>query len=228
MVAANESRTALDFKWAGKDMKLSELINKNEIRAVATVQNGTDNSVAKVATVTVANSDIQKVVICDKADIQLLKASPKPVSEDTQWNHDATLMAIIQKSNLTQLATVTVATSATIERLKCETDVNPEIQKSVIVEIPDSQFFEPNQEKVSGDVFFADDRRHCSQCFNLSAGRCLAAWRGEIVAARQYRPIDDLPRHYYGYVPKSNDPDQLLGKQRWPGLNQLRRSYGKT
>ena len=207
-------------------MTLSALIHKNKTGKVATLTLGTiatqtqqtPPTVAKVATVTVANSDIQKVVICNKADIQPLKASPKPVSEDTQWNHDAALMALIQKSNLTQLATLTVATSETLETLKSETDVNPEIQKSVIVETPGSQPIEPKPEQVSDAVFFADDRRHCSTCGNLSAGRCLAAWRGEIVAAKQYRPIDDLPRRCEGYAPKSNDPDQRKGKQRWPGV----------
>ena len=51
-------------------------------------------------------------------------------------------------------------------------------------------------------LFFADDRRHCAECSNLSGGRCLAAWRGEIVASRHWRPIDDIPRRCAGYSSK--------------------------
>ena len=66
-----------------------------------------------------------------------------------------------------------------------------------------------------------DDRQHCADCANLShAGRCLAAWRGEILAGNHYKPIDDLPRRCNGYAPKANDPDQRTGAERWPGLNQ--------
>ena len=137
-----------------------------------------------------------------------------------------TLLSLIQKNGLEQLATVTVATSATLKTAAIETVAtvatvtvaNLEIQKTVIAVAPDSPLIESNSEPVSEELFFADDRRHCSECGNLSAGRCLAAWRGEIVAARQYRPIDDLPRRCEGYAPKANDPDQRTGKQRWPGL----------
>jgi hypothetical protein len=134
-----------------------------------------------------------------------------------------TLLALIQKNGLRQLATLTVATPATLKTpeigtvatVATVTVANPEIQKVVIVEAPDSSFIKPKPELVYDDVFFMDDRRHCSECSNLSAGRCLAAWRGEIVAGRQYRPIDDLPRRCEGYAPKSYDPDQRTGKQRW-------------
>jgi hypothetical protein len=120
-----------------------------------------------------------------------------------------TLLALIKKNGLRQLATLTVATPATLKipeigtvaTVATVTVANPELQKVVIVEAPDSSFIESNQESVSDDVFFADDRWHCSECANLTAGRCLAAWRGEIVAARQYRPVDDLPRRCEGYAP---------------------------
>ncbi|MCK9638028.1 MAG: hypothetical protein M0R41_17295 [Methylobacter tundripaludum] len=124
------------------------------------------------------------------------------------------LSSLIHKNKSGQVATVTVATPATLETQKVGTVAgvatvtvaNAEIEKVVIV-----------------DVFFADDRRHCAECGNLSGGRCLTAWRGEIVASRQYRPIDNLPRRCEGYMPKSNDPDQRTGKQRWPELNLLRK-----
>ena len=143
-----------------------------------------------------------------------------------------TLLALIKKNGLRQLATVTFATTATLQvfdngtvaTVATVTVANPEIQKVVIAVAPDSPLIESNVEPVSEDMFFMDDRRHCSECGNLSAGRCLAAWRGEIVAARQYRPIDDLPRRCEGYAPKANDQDQHTGKQRWPGL--VRASLG--
>jgi hypothetical protein len=136
------------------------------------------------------------------------------------------LSALIQKNGLLQLATLTVATPATPKTstggvvATTITVVDPEIQKAFMVEVQDSPLNEPNSEPVAYDLFFTDDRRHCSECSNLSAGRCLAAWRGEIVAARQYRPIDDIPRRCEGYAPKACEFDQRSGKQRWPNLHQ--------
>lgn len=68
-----------------------------------------------------------------------------------------------------------------------------------------------------------DDRRYCRECSNLtSKGRCLAAWRGEIVAGSHYHPIDDLPRRCEGFAPKPDASDQRTGRQRWPGLHSTR------
>jgi hypothetical protein len=64
-----------------------------------------------------------------------------------------------------------------------------------------------------------DERRTCEQCSNLAGrGRCLAAWRGEIVANRDYAPIRDFPRRCEGYMPEANDPDRRPGSERWPEL----------
>ena len=131
------------------------------------------------------------------------------------------LSALIHKNKSGRVATLTVATPATLEtqevgivaKVATVTVANPDIQKVVINPL----------QVADDDAFFADDRRQCAECRNLSAGRCLAAWRGEIEASNQYRPIDDLPRRCEGYAPKSNDPDQRTGKQRWLGLNQLRK-----
>lgn len=53
---------------------------------------------------------------------------------------------------------------------------------------------------------FQDDRHTCDQCANLEGRRCLAAWRGEIMASWDYEPIRDLPRRCEGYVPSLMDP----------------------
>jgi hypothetical protein len=63
-----------------------------------------------------------------------------------------------------------------------------------------------------------DDRRTCNQCTNLAKLRCLAAWRGEIVANRNYTPIRHIPRRCEGYMPKANDEDRRFGRERWPEL----------
>jgi len=63
-----------------------------------------------------------------------------------------------------------------------------------------------------------DDRRTCNQCANLAGRRCLAAWRGEIVANRDYAPIRDIPRRCEGYMPEANDPNRRPGGERWPDL----------
>lgn len=65
-----------------------------------------------------------------------------------------------------------------------------------------------------------DDRRTCRQCANLAGRRCLAAWRGEIVASRDYEPVRDIPRRCEGYAPGAGDPDTRPGRERWPGLIQ--------
>ena len=51
----------------------------------------------------------------------------------------------------------------------------------------------------------SDDRRHCTDCGNLTKReqRCLAAWRGDLEGAgRDYRPSLDLPRRCERYGPK--------------------------
>lgn len=68
---------------------------------------------------------------------------------------------------------------------------------------------------------FPDGRRRCDQCTNLTErGRCLAAWRGSIVANRDYEPVRDLPRRCEGYMPGAEDPDRRPGLERWPELIQ--------
>lgn len=66
-----------------------------------------------------------------------------------------------------------------------------------------------------------DDRRACLACCNLSPeGRCLAAWRGERIgtAGRNYRPVRAVPRRCERYAPPPHDPDQRIGRERWPWL----------
>jgi hypothetical protein len=77
-----------------------------------------------------------------------------------------------------------------------------------------------NLQKSRSDAAFDDDRRTCDQCANLTARRCQAAKRGEIVASRNYEPIRDLPRRCEGYAPGADDPDRRHGRERWPGLIQ--------
>lgn len=64
------------------------------------------------------------------------------------------------------------------------------------------------------------DLRPCLLCRNLSpGGRCLAAWRGELRAARDYSPtFPGQPQRCIGYRPKADDPDRTPGRERWPEL----------
>jgi hypothetical protein len=72
----------------------------------------------------------------------------------------------------------------------------------------------------------------CQQCRNLAIPdrdgfrRCLAAARGELpfVVSRRYSPVPDLGRRCERFLPKSADPDQRTGRERWPGLKET----GKT
>lgn len=79
-----------------------------------------------------------------------------------------------------------------------------------------------NLQKNRADAAFDDDRRTCDQCANLIARRCQAAKRGEIVASRNYEPIRDLPRRCEGYTPGATDTDRRPGRERWPGLTDTK------
>ena len=76
------------------------------------------------------------------------------------------------------------------------------------------------------------DLRPCLLCRSLSpGGRCLAAWRGELRAARDYSPtFPGQPQRCIGYRPKADDPDQTPGRERWPELAewQARAGDGET
>ena len=70
---------------------------------------------------------------------------------------------------------------------------------------------------------FPDDRRTCDQCANLlPSGICKAASPGGLVsAAKNYRPVD-IPRRCEGYAPGATDTDRRPGRERWPGLTDMR------
>lgn len=83
--------------------------------------------------------------------------------------------------------------------------------------------------EVRSPARFDDDRRRCDQCANLTErGLCLAARRGEIVAARVYQPIRDLLRRCEGYAPGPDELDRRSGRDRWPGLTQQGNDYANT
>lgn len=66
-----------------------------------------------------------------------------------------------------------------------------------------------------------DDRRRCDQCAELTErGICLAARRGEIVASRDYEPLQKIPRRCEGYLPGPADSDRRPGRERWPVLKR--------
>jgi hypothetical protein len=69
-----------------------------------------------------------------------------------------------------------------------------------------------------------DDRRTCRECVNpAKSGRCLAAGRGDLVAtARDYRPPPDRLHRCEGYAPGAEVPDRRPGRERWPGLTKPR------
>jgi len=118
------------------------------------------------------------------------------------------------------------------DREPLEVYCNPDATHAAILErYPDALAAEPIPERTAPayevewpDVEPAhdDDRRTCSQCANLSGRRCLAAWRGEILASRDYVPVRDIPRRCEGYAPGADDPDTRPGRERWPELNQER------
>lgn len=68
---------------------------------------------------------------------------------------------------------------------------------------------------------FPDDRRTCSQCLNLRGWVCTIAKPGGLVSAnRGYRPAPDMLQRCAGYLPNATDTNQQPGSERWPGLIQ--------
>jgi hypothetical protein len=102
----------------------------------------------------------------------------------------------------------TTATTATQQ--DAEGALSQVSQQSQPIEPPESQW--PFREW--------EDLRPCLVCRNLSrSGRCLAAWRGDLRAARDYEPVMTAqPQRCYGYAPGPDDPDRRLGRDRWPWL----------
>lgn len=73
------------------------------------------------------------------------------------------------------------------------------------------------------------DLRPCVWCRNFTRnGRCLAAARGELRAARDYEPvIPTLPRRCIAFLPPPDDPDQRPGTERYSWLAEAYAS-GRT
>lgn len=68
-----------------------------------------------------------------------------------------------------------------------------------------------------------DNRRRCTQCANLSGRVCRIAEPGGLVSAqRKHEPVKGIPRRSEGYSPGADDPDRRHGRERWPGLIQIR------
>ncbi len=72
------------------------------------------------------------------------------------------------------------------------------------LDTPDTPQNDNSESNTPKPETFPDDRRTCEQCANLEGRRCLAAWRGEIVANRDYEPIRDLLRRCEGYTPRTS------------------------
>jgi len=69
------------------------------------------------------------------------------------------------------------------------------------------------------DGFRRGTGRHYGIRRRTIAGRCLAAWRGELRAARDWVPtFPDNPQRCIGYKPPADDPDQRHGRERWPDM----------
>jgi len=100
----------------------------------------------------------------------------------------------------------------------CQNRQNPSSVSFDGAQVADIPLGEASQRQPLPDQW--GELRPCLWCRNLtSTGRCLAAWRGELRAARDYSPtFPDLPQRCIGYRPKANDPDRTPGRERWPEL----------
>ncbi len=112
-----------------------------------------------------------------------------------------TLRSLIQKRHSKKVATAIPATFATqqgkeggtVAGIATVAVANPSGAQAVPLTVTD--------ETAIRSYLDQDDRRRCTECVNLStAGTCLAANRGEIVAGKKYRPVVDVPRRCDGYA----------------------------
>lgn len=166
-------------------------------------------------------------------------ATAIPAISATQPNEGAATVARIATvavANPTDAKTADAVTSQGwllhfADREPLEVYCNPDATHAGILErYPDALAAEPIPERITPAEAYAvawptlkttdDQRRTCGQCANLARRRCLAAWRGEIVANRDYEPVRDIPRRCEGYAPGADDPDTRPGRERWPALIQ--------
>lgn len=166
-------------------------------------------------------------------------ATAIPAISATQPNEGAATVARIATvavANPTDAKTADAVTSwgwllHFADREPLEAYCNPDATHAEILErYPDALAAEPIPERITPAEAEAvawptlittdDERRTCGQCANLARRRCLAAWRGEIVANRDYEPVRDIPRRCEGYAPGADDPDTRQGRERWPELIQ--------
>lgn len=168
---------------------------------------------------------------------KLANANPAKAANDGQGEGEPLAgLAALALANPTDAKTADAVTSwgwllHFADREPLEVYCNPDATHAGILErYPDALAAEPIPERITPAeaetvawptlITTDDERRTCDQCTNLNRRRCLAAWRGEIVASRDYEPVRDIPRRCEGYAPGADDPDTRPGRERWPELIQ--------
>ena len=231
-------------------MILSALIRKRDARNLATAisaisatqPEGEAATVARIATVAVANLKVEKVALPANDPtsrywmwlIHFADAEPRTCTFSPEVSHgevlaqfpDAVTAEPVVNSTSDALPALTAQEEAAIRAwLARIEETDPATIAEVIghcqrdADVRD-YFTERAALALPRSACFPDDRRTCSQCANLIARRCQAAKRGEIVANRNYEPICDLPRRCESYVPGAGDPDSRHGPERWSGVNR--------
>lgn len=160
-------------------MTLSNLTRKGGLTQVATATSATLATLAAASKTTVAQ--VATVAV----------AEPQPLATAMTTEEETAVRAWLTYIEETDSEIITLVLR------RCQSDV--EVRAYIL----------RHAEEVTRPMPDNDDRRHCAQCANLApSGLCLAAWRGEIIASRTYRPIDYLPRRCEGYLPRSDDRNQ--------------------
>lgn len=158
----------------------------------------------------------------ERAKQQIPQSTDRATAKADERNPTA-VMAVPKPGESENSVPVTTAEEAAIRAWLAHIEETDEAIIATVldqcrVDVEALRYFLRRAEEVLGSVD-DDDRRRCDQCANLTPrGRCLAAWRGEVVASRDYEPVRGILRRCEGYAPGPDDSDKRYGRERWPGL----------
>ena len=196
----------------------------------ATQPKGEAGTVARIATVAVANPKEEKptsrcwlihyshrdpleVACCPEAThAEILEQYPDAVAAEpftpTIRQPSPTLTANEEKAIRAWLALIEETDPATIAEVigQCQRDADARdyFTGRAAAELP-----KPDP--------FPDDRRRCSQCLNLRGRVCAVARPGGLVSANVgYWPAPDVLQRCAGFAPGADDSDNRPGRERWP------------
>ena len=232
-------------------MTLSSLIRKRDTGSLATAipaipatqQGQSEGTVARIATVAVANpkeGQPAKLIIVGAADmvkvsrwlLHFIDRESLEVVFSPEVTHAAALdcypnavAAEPQAERYQRTPTETEAQEiTTLAHAVYSEDSETDRNEALIAALADPDgallcYRAMVEERGIALIDADDERRRCTQCLNLRGRNCTIAQPGGLESSGQsYQPMLDVLHRCAGYQPRSNDADQRSGNERWPGL----------